>query len=123
MAALPQFFLHRDVCLTLLSAQQEDELAISAGEELTILEDRDDGWCVARNSSGLQGIIPANYIEALPTVAPVASPITSPKPTHVSASKPSSVPAAAAPQHVAPAPAIVDEPPPPPPPSEVEGAF
>ncbi|RDB22766.1 Actin cytoskeleton-regulatory complex protein SLA1 [Hypsizygus marmoreus] len=54
------------------SADGEDELSITAGERLTILERDSDEWWKCRNSKGTEGVVPAQYIEASASLAPAA---------------------------------------------------
>ncbi|KAG6919410.1 hypothetical protein DXG01_006293 [Tephrocybe rancida] len=44
-------------------ADGDDELSISEGEHLTILERDSDEWWKCRNSKGKEGVVPASYIE------------------------------------------------------------
>ncbi|KAG5637779.1 hypothetical protein H0H81_003280 [Sphagnurus paluster] len=46
------------------TADGEDELSISEGEQLAILERDGDEWWKCRNSKGAEGVVPASYIEA-----------------------------------------------------------
>ncbi|KAI9204141.1 uncharacterized protein BJ171DRAFT_408273, partial [Polychytrium aggregatum] len=43
-------------------ATQADELGISVGEEITVIEVYDDGWGLAMNGHGEQGMIPMNFL-------------------------------------------------------------
>lgn len=50
----------------LLKGSNVDELNLRENEELEIIADGDgDGWLRARNSEGMIGMIPSNYIEIL----------------------------------------------------------
>ena len=40
-----------------------DELSVSEGERLTVLEKDGDEWWKCRNSKGLEGVVPASYLE------------------------------------------------------------
>ncbi|XP_038607338.1 nephrocystin-1 [Tachyglossus aculeatus] len=44
-------------------AQQEGDLTIKKSEVLLILEKKPDGWWLAKNSNGSQGIVPKTYLE------------------------------------------------------------
>jgi hypothetical protein len=46
------------------TADGEDELSVQEGESLTVLERDADDWWRVRNSQGLEGVVPASYIEA-----------------------------------------------------------
>jgi actin cytoskeleton-regulatory complex protein SLA1 len=45
------------------TADGDDELSISEGEKLTILERHSDEWWKCRNSKGVEGVVPGSYIE------------------------------------------------------------
>lgn len=44
-------------------ADGEDELSISEGEKLTVLEKDGDDWWKVRNSRRQEGVVPASYVE------------------------------------------------------------
>ncbi|KAJ7283685.1 hypothetical protein C8J57DRAFT_1293275 [Mycena rebaudengoi] len=46
------------------TADGADELSVTEGERLTILERDDDEWWKCRNAKGKEGVVPASYIEA-----------------------------------------------------------
>ena len=54
-------------------AQGDDELTFADGEELSVYESADD-WALARNSAGVFGLIPENYVEPAQETAPAAPP-------------------------------------------------
>ncbi|CAK5275563.1 unnamed protein product [Mycena citricolor] len=54
------------------AADGEDELSVTEGEELTILERDGDEWWKCRNSRGEEGVVPASYLEAGPGTAAAA---------------------------------------------------
>lgn len=45
------------------TADGEDELSVTEGERLTILEKDGDEWWKCRNSKGQEGVVPASYLE------------------------------------------------------------
>jgi actin cytoskeleton-regulatory complex protein SLA1 len=45
------------------TADGDDELSISEGEQLIILERHGDEWWKCRNSEGVEGVVPGSYIE------------------------------------------------------------
>jgi hypothetical protein len=45
------------------SADGEDELSVSEGEKLTVLEKDSDDWWKVRNAKGAEGVVPASYVE------------------------------------------------------------
>lgn len=45
------------------TADGEDELSVKEGESLTVLERDADDWWRVRNSDGLEGVVPASYME------------------------------------------------------------
>lgn len=59
-------------------AEGEDELSITEGEQLTVLERENDEWWLVRNAHGAEGVVPAAYVEiadggeAAAPAAPVA---------------------------------------------------
>uniref|UniRef100_A0A0K0DR86 SH3 domain-containing protein n=1 Tax=Angiostrongylus cantonensis TaxID=6313 RepID=A0A0K0DR86_ANGCA len=55
------------IVLANLRASQPGDLSISEGEILKIVQTRPDGWWMARNSSGVIGLVPKTYLRhALP---------------------------------------------------------
>ncbi|TCD70400.1 cytoskeletal protein binding protein [Steccherinum ochraceum] len=48
------------------TADGEDELSVKEGEALLVLERDSDEWWKVRNSDGLEGVVPASYVELLP---------------------------------------------------------
>ncbi|KAG6854760.1 hypothetical protein C0991_001187 [Blastosporella zonata] len=67
------------------AADGDDELSISEGEDLVILERDGDEWWKCRNSSGKEGVVPASYIELSASAASVpavlAQRVVSPPPS------------------------------------------
>ena len=51
------------VALYDFSADGVDELSVAEGERLTVLEKDGDEWWKCRNSKGLEGVVPASYLE------------------------------------------------------------
>lgn len=47
------------------TADGDDELSITEGEQLIILERHGDEWWKCRNSQGMEGVVPGSYIEVL----------------------------------------------------------
>lgn len=45
------------------AADGEDELSVREGEALIVLERDSDEWWKVRNSDGLEGVVPASYVE------------------------------------------------------------
>ncbi|GMM36364.1 hypothetical protein DASC09_036890 [Saccharomycopsis crataegensis] len=45
--------------------EQENDLALSKGEEIMVLNKTDNNWWKCRNSEGEIGMIPANYVERI----------------------------------------------------------
>jgi hypothetical protein len=45
------------------SADGDDELTVAEGEDLIVLERDSDDWWKVRNSKGLEGVVPASYVE------------------------------------------------------------
>ncbi|KAF5387639.1 hypothetical protein D9615_000383 [Tricholomella constricta] len=68
------------------TADGDDELSISEGERLTILERDGDEWWKCRNSKGDEGVVPASYIEVSASAVSVSGSGSSseapPHPTH-----------------------------------------
>jgi serine/threonine protein kinase/ankyrin repeat protein len=46
-------------------AQSQQELAVVAGESITVLQQNANGWWVCRNSRGQEGYLPMNYLGAV----------------------------------------------------------
>eukprot|EP01137_Pigoraptor_chileana_P033437 Opistho-2@24272 len=57
------FKARKAVALYEYKAAAADELSIEEDEQLTIIEDQNDGWVKGRNARGQIGIFPASYIE------------------------------------------------------------
>ena len=58
--------LNSHVFFAPIQGSNVDELNLRENEELEIIADGDgDGWLRARNSEGMIGMIPSNYIEIL----------------------------------------------------------
>ena len=51
------------VALYDFGADGVDELSVTEGERLTVLEKDGDEWWKCRNSKGLEGVVPASYLE------------------------------------------------------------
>lgn len=51
------------VALYAFKADGEDELTIAEGEQLLVLERDGDEWWKCRNAHGVEGVVPAQYIE------------------------------------------------------------
>ena len=45
------------------NADGEDELTVKEGENLTVLERDGEEWWKCRNAKGLEGVVPASYLE------------------------------------------------------------
>lgn len=45
------------------TADGEDELSVTEGERLTVLERDGDEWWKCRNTKGAEGVVPASYLE------------------------------------------------------------
>jgi hypothetical protein len=45
------------------TADGEDELSVTEGERLTVLEKDGDEWWKCRNTKGAEGVVPASYLE------------------------------------------------------------
>lgn len=45
------------------NADGEDELSITEGEQLVVLEKDGDEWWKCRNARGQEGVVPASYVE------------------------------------------------------------
>ncbi|THH29133.1 hypothetical protein EUX98_g5055 [Antrodiella citrinella] len=48
------------------TADGEDELSVKEGEALIVLERDSDEWWKVQNGDGLEGVVPASYVELLP---------------------------------------------------------
>ena len=46
-------------------ADGDDELTVTEGEDLIVLERDSDDWWKVRNSKGQEGVVPASYVEVL----------------------------------------------------------
>ncbi|KAF8913870.1 hypothetical protein CPB84DRAFT_1757784 [Gymnopilus junonius] len=53
------------VALYDFKADGDDELSVTEGEHLTVLEKDGDEWWKCRNASGSEGVVPASYLEAI----------------------------------------------------------
>jgi len=65
-AATPASPLNAKLAATVLydfEAQGEDELSVTEGEELTVVDKENDEWWTVRNASGQEGVVPAQYVE------------------------------------------------------------
>lgn len=51
------------VALYDFNADGEDELTVKEGENLTVLERDGEEWWKCRNAEGLEGVVPASYLE------------------------------------------------------------
>ena len=56
------------VALYDFGADGVDELSVTEGEHLTVLEKDGDAWWKCRNSKGLEGVVPACYLEVCSTL-------------------------------------------------------
>ena len=56
------------VALYDFGADGVDELSVAEGERLTVLEKDGDEWWKCRNSKGLEGVVPASYLEVCSTL-------------------------------------------------------
>lgn len=45
------------------TADGDDELTVTEGEDLVVLEKDSDDWWKVRNSKGREGVVPASYVE------------------------------------------------------------
>ncbi|TFK43561.1 hypothetical protein BDQ12DRAFT_675175 [Crucibulum laeve] len=68
------------VALYDFAADGEDELSVAEGEQLTVLEKDGDEWWKCRNSRGLEGVVPASYVEVTSMPAVPAPPRAPPRP-------------------------------------------
>ncbi|WBW73375.1 cofilin/tropomyosin family [Schizosaccharomyces osmophilus] len=55
------------------SPEEENEMELTEGERIEIVDFVDEGWWLGENSNGKQGLFPSNYVELLQeeTIAPV----------------------------------------------------
>ncbi|KAL1747654.1 hypothetical protein HDZ31DRAFT_60987 [Schizophyllum fasciatum] len=53
-------------------ADGEDELSVTAGEKLTVIEKDGDEWWKCRNAKGVEGVVPASYLEVATGTAALA---------------------------------------------------
>ncbi|EPY50183.1 App1 protein [Schizosaccharomyces cryophilus OY26] len=58
------------------SPEEENELELTEGEKIQILDFVDEGWWFGENSNGKQGLFPSNYVELLQEekIAPAQAP-------------------------------------------------
>jgi hypothetical protein len=59
----PASVIMEAVALYDFGADGVDELSVAEGERLTVLEKDGDEWWKCRNSKGLEGVVPASYLE------------------------------------------------------------
>ena len=105
--ALPAGGLERGKLLYAFTGDGENQLQVSEGAQVTILDD-DGAWMTVRRSDGAEGIVPTSYVEKHVTELSAMSPPPSPSPPPRSPSPP-----AAPPPALASRPERVLEPPPP----------
>ncbi|CAH1792184.1 unnamed protein product, partial [Owenia fusiformis] len=55
-------------------AEEDDDLSFKKGETLTVVELREDGWLVAENSKGKQGMVPITFLKEINPLRDVQSP-------------------------------------------------
>jgi hypothetical protein len=65
----PASVIMEAVALYDFGADGVDELSVAEGERLTVLEKDGDEWWKCRNSKGLEGVVPASYLEVCSTVS------------------------------------------------------
>lgn len=65
-----------EVCVVLydFEAGGDDELTVTEGEHLTIVEKENDEWWLVRNAHGQEGVVPAQYVEITEGGAAAGSP-------------------------------------------------
>ena len=63
----PASVIMEAVALYDFGADGVDELSVAEGERLTVLEKDGDEWWKCRNSKGLEGVVPASYLEVCST--------------------------------------------------------
>ena len=59
----PASVIMEAIALYDFGADGVDELSVAEGERLTVLEKDGDEWWKCRNSKGLEGVVPASYLE------------------------------------------------------------
>jgi hypothetical protein len=59
----PTSIIMEAIALYDFGADGVDELSVVEGERLTVLEKDGDEWWKCRNSKGLEGVVPASYLE------------------------------------------------------------
>lgn len=64
----PASVIMEAVALYDFGADGVDELSVAEGERLTVLEKDGDEWWKCRNSKGLEGVVPASYLEVCSTL-------------------------------------------------------
>lgn len=64
----PASVIMEAVALYDFGADGVDELSVAEGEHLTVLEKDGDEWWKCRNSKGLEGVVPASYLEVCSTL-------------------------------------------------------
>jgi actin cytoskeleton-regulatory complex protein SLA1 len=67
----PASVIMEAVALYDFGADGVDELSVAEGERLTVLEKDGDEWWKCRNSKGLEGVVPASYLEVCSTLCQV----------------------------------------------------
>lgn len=45
--------------------KKKGDLSITAGEVLTILDPKEDGWWLAENEEGEKGVVPVTYLQVI----------------------------------------------------------
>lgn len=64
----PSSVIMEAVALYDFGADGVDELSVAEGEHLTVLEKDGDEWWKCRNLKGLEGVVPASYLEVCSTL-------------------------------------------------------
>lgn len=54
------------------TADGDDELTVTEGEDLIVLESDSDDWWKVKNSKGQEGVVPASYVEVRLSVSPIS---------------------------------------------------